>query len=134
MDTHSVLWQVIFIFLSLLPLLHSTLFMHTFLSYTPQVSNSNLIFSCLLFSYSPGDAIDGAFNGPAPAPWSIPITPDAMFRQHEKHCEVRPTVTKIVSLHISLSLRFLILLVLNPVMIVLVLVLVPVITVVELGG
>ena len=35
-----------------------------------------------------GGAVDGPFNGAAPTPWSIPIQPEQMFRNHEKSCEV----------------------------------------------
>ena len=38
-----------------------------------------------------GGAVDGPFNGAAPTPWSIPIQPEQMFRNHEKSCEVPHT-------------------------------------------
>ena len=45
----------------------------------------NYIFLIFLLT---GGAVDGPFNGAAPTPWSIPIQPEQMFRNHEKSCEV----------------------------------------------
>ena len=41
--------------------------------------------------WSLGQIVDGPSNGPAPAPWSIPVQPTKMFHDHHRDIEVPHT-------------------------------------------